>query len=1594
MKKIILLFTTALAFLFHIQAQEVYVVDFESNELLFENVLAADNNIYTKVMLDGIDEFTTESGKPMLPVKTIRLMIPFGKAVGGVSFVNYKSQDYLLTHDVYPSDSTISMSSVFSDPDPAVYNSNTAFPTTQLVECDQSYFDGNNNIVTLRICPFEYHPVSGLLRQNLSIQVTVSYTNGLQGGVPNICRLQKTQDLYDKLLYHLVDNPEKIEDYRITPTIVSRLDSTLTGFPVYEHVTIAPQSYLDSLQGFVDWKRQKGYHAGVVTLEQILAKYPCGDTIGTYPIIDTPGKIRQFLHDSYSKGTCFAFIVGVNDSVEQIRFGYLTDNATPESYWLTRPTTDWYFCDLTGDWNHDQDSLYGEPTDDNAHSVADIFAGRLICSSSADFGNWFRKLAVYEKNPGLGNPSYLMNTVMTTTGKISPDSSYVSLINNILFTNRYLPSEFNNTMILDTLINNQVHPTGADIIDSLNVNDYGIMFWHNHGGTNNLHSGITVSRKVTNFVETRYKLVAEDNYDGIDVVPESGNGLDNLIYKGKPFVICAESCNVIPFEKNKLINGPRRNLGESFTVGGNYGGVAFLGFSVDNGAGNNCVQFARQLETYNYINTEAHLGIINDLVRTYNRSWRYNLNLIGDPECQIWTKVPTAMQVSVQASTMKTYVRGSVRVDVSGLQQGEKTTVTLYSRDDVFQIKELNYGHDTYVEFDSVFPVTTTPITVTVTSLNYLPYEAWLPVTSLCETHITSDTTWLTNFSTSCNVVVENDATLTIKGNIGFNTDCKLDVLPGGCLVIDGGTLYCTIPGQQWQGVRVHGTGGVGNQLVFQGHYTQGHVELRNNAQINNARVALDMWDGVHLNTTGGSVNAQDASFINNGLAFRALRFQNTNPMVEGSVLSYAADFKNCYFGVNSSYPANGELFRHHVELVEVRGIGFRGCEFELLNCPQGLKSADNTAIYAYNAGCIITDHCTAPSLPCPGNSLVRSTFHGFNMGINSIRNNHSNPLTVRNAVFHDNDVGVRTMGDAHPTILFSDFTVGGSGDCSIGVLLDGTTVFCVEENTFTKAANAPACMECFGVVVRNTKNCNIIYRNTFDGLDCANNAIGENWAGDIFDNGLEYCCNENNDNRIDFFVSHGDLQVKMSGIQYYQGSRAVAVGNTLSQSGTDYQFYNGSSSQIVYYYNANNSDEVPQTGLFFQTNYLPANSPNSCLAHYSLEGPTRMSSSERAQREADYQAAHSNYLLTKSLYDSHIDGGNTQGMVSDIASATQADAMALRAELLGSSPYLSQRTLRAVADRDDILTHSVLFEILASNPEELGRDTLIEYLENKENPLPAYMTELLRQVANGSTYRSAIESQLAAYRHAYRGAASDIARSIMNDTVLNVDDLAYWLGNLDEIDADRQIVSLFLDAGRDSAAFTLADMLPDVYGLNGDALAEHEGFILMTHLFHTLNHEGRFELELTKEETNMVDSLYLSGIGTAKNMAKGVLEYVNRFSSTECPDISTNDRGASGMPNQSLFNLLSNGESKTMFITTSPNPATNWVSVDYNIPFSGTTTVMTLTNSLGVTMKTIELPEGKGSKVLDLRDFKNGVYYYTVTQGQSRVSGKLVITK
>ena len=796
-----------------------------------------------------------------------------------------------------------------------------------------------------------------------------------------------------------------------------------------------------------------------------------------------------------------------------------------------------------------------------------------------------------------------------------------------------------------------------------------------------------------------------------------------------------------------------------------------------------------------------------------------------------------------------------------------------------------------------------------------------------------------------------------------------------------------------WPGIEVWGNSAA-HQYPVSGHYAQGYVELKNGAVIENAECALALWHPNHYNATGGIVHAEDATFRNCAKAVHALHYTNHHPAT-GKETHYDSRFRNCTFTIDNGYPGTTD-FHKHADLYDVNGISFTGCDFRADRSVEGV-SPYCMGIAAYQSGFSATAYCdhgngNSAVMPCPEENLKGCTFTGFHRGIHASNDGSAaRTFSVHSAVFNNNTCGVYALNTGFATVIGCDFTVGCGSDCDFGIHADHVTGFCIEENSFRP--KHPGTGAPYGILIADSEGGNDVYRNTFNGLLCGNVAVGNNSqaAGSLHERtspwGLTYTCNANSGNQTDFCVLDDG---PFSGIMPQQGSAAKPAGNTFSDG--RWHLHNGGDYQITYYHNSADPDQAPDPAKLHNVATVATPSANTCPTHYG-GGSVVKSAAEKAALAEDYTSASTVHESLARIYDSKLDGGSTPSETADINTAAPSDLWRLRAKLLGHSPYLSQEALTAAADRHDVFPESVLFEILAANPDELKKDTLIRYMEQKESPLPQYMTDLLRQMASGTTARTALLAQMGHYAHERDLAAGDIVRSNLNDTLADHADLRAWLGNMESLAADRLAVASFVQQRDFGSALALAASLPELYGLQGTELDDHNDCMSLLSLYRTLDGEGRNAQQMTENEAAMVEGIANDGRGTSRAMAEALLQSLSddRVPESYCPRLpeTAGGRGTAATPDPTLLNKAL-GFSASL----TPNPATTWAAIDYTLPPGAAKATLTLTNTLGVAVMTTELNGSQGQQVLDLRPLAAGVYGYAVRCGEHVQNGKLVITK
>lgn len=854
---------------------------------------------------------------------------------------------------------------------------------------------------------------------------------------------------------------------------------------------------------------------------------------------------------------------------------------------------------------------------------------------------------------------------------------------------------------------------------------------------------------------------------------------------------------------------------------------------------------------------------------------------------------------------------------------------------------------------------------------------------------ITNNETWDFAMKLYQDIVIEPGKTLIIKCLLKMPINGKIIIKPSGKLIVDGG-IITSAHSSPWQGIEVWGNKYAHQFPGSNGSYYQGYLELKNGATIENAVTAVELWKPNDWATTGGIVVANGAIFRNNACSVHALDYRNFMPNAPVAEVDNVSQFTNCSFEITPDYPGDVTFYKH-IDLSKVKGVKFKGCDFSLSPNVTGV-SEWNQAIASYNAGFSVDAVITSQQ---PNIIYDNSTFNGFYSGIYATTSQVStNSFYVNRADFTDNSYGLKALNVHNFTIINSNFNIGcnNSTESAIctgvpgyGIHLDNSSGFAIEENHFTKAANAPSA-NYYGIYVKNTHSQDIIYKNYFNGLSNGNYAEQVNYGYYPY-LGLKYFCNSNENNYSDFYVQKDDP----SGIQSGQGSTTYSASNTFSNNAT-WHFYNGGNNLIDYYYSTINcTDCDPNVSKLYRVTKHLTNQSNSCASHYgsSSSNMVILSENQKAERELLFADALTDYAGVKSLYDNLKDGGSTASTLTDIQSAQPQEMWSLRSKLLGDSPHLSVDVLKQVANKTDVFTEAAIFDILAANPDELKNEELLKYLEEKDSPLPEYMIDILRQVATGITYKSVLQQEMARYEQIRTLAANDMIRSIINDSVTDLVQLRNWLDNKGGIESDKQIVATYAEEGNFEAAFTLANILPTLYNLQGEELQEHANYIQLLDLEFNLMSQNRHIVALDSTELAVLNTFADSSKQASGAASKGILEtyYGNHY--CNCPEIVSEASYKNTYVDPNSINKIYGLE-----INAKPNPAKDWAAFDYTLPENATNASLIITDELGKTIETFILLGQQGQQLWDTRSIGVGNYIYTLKVDGYNASGKIVISK
>lgn len=389
----------------------------------------------------------------------------------------------------------------------------------------------------------------------------------------------------------------------------------------YDYLIITTSDLESSLEYFKNWKEHIGYQVRIINISWIKENYDGRDTAE---------KMKTFLQSIYEEWDVkYVLLAG---DMNQIPMRHTYQPITSE---IAIPT-DFYYADLTSDWDTDGDGIYAEFLDDEwPDFTAELYVGRIPVSDPIEMQRICQKIIEYEQDTGTWKRSALLIGAMSnfeneqlTGDKLGDNAVLMEQIkHDILANNGFMSTTLYEKQGLVTSIYESDEILNRETsLNHLSM-DYGIVNWASHGSSTGSYRRWWAQDADGDYVPDLNEIRCE-----YFITSEDTRALDD----SKPFIAFSCSCtNAYPEESENLGVSLLKNGAVAF-VGATRESIYFPGWQNASDGGNMAINY--KFLQY-IINENKTVG--EALFQALTYSWYHDetpvfrnmlvFNLYGDP---------------------------------------------------------------------------------------------------------------------------------------------------------------------------------------------------------------------------------------------------------------------------------------------------------------------------------------------------------------------------------------------------------------------------------------------------------------------------------------------------------------------------------------------------------------------------------------------------------------------------------------------------------------------------------------------------------------------------------------------------------------------------------------------------------------------------------------------------------------------------------------------------------------------------------------------------------------------------------------------------
>jgi len=835
-------------------------------------------------------------------------------------------------------------------------------------------------------------------------------------------------------------------------------------------------------------------------------------------------------------------------------------------------------------------------------------------------------------------------------------------------------------------------------------------------------------------------------------------------------------------------------------------------------------------------------------------------------------------------------------------------------------------------------------------------------------------------------VLIQSGASLTVNRTLYMAPGRKITVQKGGALIISGTGKITSACTQLWQGIEVEGTN------LSQTASNQGYIEIQTGGIIENAICGVTTITAPLQQESGGIIKATGGVFRNNRTALH--------------IMNYSGNITNPFF--NCIFETEGELndgstpidFVKLENLSNANCVKFQGCAF---------TETDNlrkvTGIRAYNS-----------YFQSKKNGSTPTTFSNLLYGIyGSSGYAPTAAIVVSECQFNNTYRSIYLSGCEVPQITSNTINVPNidthwmpvEGFTAYGIYLDASTAYKVEDNNIFSDSygdQLPIYINTCGIYVRNSgAEANEIYRNSFNNLRCGIASFGINRNG--INTGLNLKCNTYSGCGTDIGVYRGTMPLTANiGIRRDQGDfnttdPAKSAGNVFSS--LNFQYHTSdinNSTCMPIRYNHHRTQSIPGNlrmipslilspgiGINENTNSIFSAS-SSCPSNPGKsggDGAMLLQKTDSLQNEIDE--------LELTLQQ-NIDGGRTAETAEDILYSAPDETYSIYSDLLDKSPYLSDTVMKNAVIREDLLPEAMLSDILVANPQAAKSDTVYNALESRVVPLnDTLMGDIM---ANAEVYgeKELLEMQRAEAEQQYGLILNQRIINIISDTtVLQKTDSLIAVYTTSKRLTDKYSLSLLHSAqGNTNSSAIIMDEIANVFYITNyrqEEYNQYQAWISIVNRAYNNNNNLTFDsIQVNNLQAMLaIDSLnlFLPTV-LARNVLvnEGILDYTEPL---------TFDPELKSASIRKVYPKILIPNSTTGYLKVYPNPANDYLIVEYQLPENCPQGILKLTSVDGKLIKQFVLSSVRKEIAVPTDGFPTQVII-SILSGDKLIGNKKVI--